>query len=145
MSLSLVLKPRVSEKAYGLSQVRNTYVFDVERAANKHTIARAVEAQYNVTVTEVNVANAKGKTKRTVRKGGRPSMGRTSDVKKAYVTLKAGDSMPIFAAIEEASAKEAETTAKITKMTEKAAEKTRKDDEKNAAKAAKNAMKEGDK
>ena len=141
MSLSLVLKPRVSEKAYGLSQVRNTYVFDVERAANKHTIARAVEAQYGVTVTEVNVVNAKGKAKRTVRKGGRPTMGRTSDVKKAYVTLKAGDSMPIFAAIEEASAKEAETTAKLAKVAEKVNAK----EEKSAAKAAKKASKEGDK
>jgi large subunit ribosomal protein L23 len=133
MSLSLVLKPRVSEKAYGLSQLRNTYVFDVERAANKHTIARAVEAQYGVTVTEVNTVNAKGTSKRTVRKGGRPTMGRTSDVKKAYVTLKAGDSMPIFAAIEEASAKEEKANEQFAKAAEKANAK----EEKSAAKAAK--------
>ncbi|HEX8226524.1 MAG TPA: 50S ribosomal protein L23 [Candidatus Saccharimonadales bacterium] len=141
MSLSLLLIPRVSEKAYGLSQVRNTYVFDVERAANKHSIARAVEAQYKVTVTEVNTINAKGKSKRTVRKGGRPTMGRTSDVKKAYVTLKAGDSMPIFTAIEEASAKEAATNEKLAKVAEKAAAKQ----EKSAAKQAKKEAKEGDK
>lgn len=126
-NLSLVLKPRVSEKAYGLSQVRNTYVFDVERAANKHSIARAVSEQYGVTVTEVNVINQKGKTKRTVRKGGRPVMGRQSDVKKAYVTLKQGDSLPIFAAIEEAEAKEAKVAEKIEKATEKAAKKAEKE------------------
>ena len=133
MSLSLVLKPRVSEKAYGLSQVRNTYVFDVERAANKHSIDRAVEAQYGVTVTEVNTVNAKGTSKRTVRKGGRPTMGRTSDVKKAYVTLKAGDSMPIFAAIEKASAKEEKANEQFAKAAEKASAK----EEKSAAKQAK--------
>ena len=137
MSMSLVLKPRVSEKASGLSQVRNTYVFDVERAANKHTIARAVEAQYGVTVTEVNVVNAKGKTKRTVRKGGRPTAGRTSDVKKAYVTLKAGESMPIFAAIEEASAKEANANEQFAKAAAKAEAKSAKDEAKSAAKQAK--------
>lgn len=126
-NLALVLKPRVSEKAYGLSQVRNTYVFDVERAANKHSISRAVSEQYGVTVTEVNVINQKGKTKRTVRKGGRPVMGRQSDVKKAYVTLKQGDSLPIFAAIEEAEAKEAKVAEKIEKATEKAAKKAEKE------------------
>ena len=119
-NMALVLKPRVSEKAYGLSQVHNTYVFDVERAANKHTVARAVEAQYGVTVTEVNVINAKGKSKRTVRKGGRPTIGYTSDVKKAYVTLKAGDSMPIFAAIEEATAKEEKANQQFAKAADKA-------------------------
>ncbi len=120
MSMSLVLKPRVSEKAYGLSQLRNTYVFDVERAANKHTIARAVAAQYGVTVIEVNTVNATGKPKRSVRKGARPSVGHTSDVKKAYVTLKAGDSLPIFAAIEEAETKDAENAEKLAKIAVKA-------------------------
>ena len=133
MDKSLVLKPRMSEKAYGLSQLRNTYVFDVERGANKHTIARAVASQYDVTVTEVNVINQKGKAKRTVRKGGRPSMGRTSDYKKAYVTLKSGDSLPVFAAVEEAEAKEVKAQEKIDKVAAKAASK----DEKSAAKAAK--------
>ena len=30
MDKTLVLKPRMSEKAYGLSQAHNTYVFDVD-------------------------------------------------------------------------------------------------------------------
>lgn len=119
-NLSLVLKPRVSEKAYGMSQLRNSYVFDVERAANKHAIARAVSEQYGVTVLEVNVINQKGKVKRTVRKGGRPTMGRQSDFKKAYVTLKAGDALPIFAAIEEAEAKEAKAAEQAEKLAKKA-------------------------
>jgi large subunit ribosomal protein L23 len=118
-NLETVLKPRMSEKAYGVSQLRNTYVFDVTGDTNKHSVARAIAEQYSVTVTAVRVINVKGKVKRTIRKGGRPSMGRQSDVKKAYVTLKAGDTLPIFAAIEEAEKKEAEVQEKVDKAAAK--------------------------
>lgn len=126
MDKTIVLKPRLSEKAYGLANARNTYVFDVPGDANKHTVARAVGAQFTVTVTEVNIANIKGKAKRTVRKNGRASAGRQSDIKKAYVTLKAGDSLPLFAAEEEAEAKEAKQTEKLAKASEKDAKKASK-------------------
>ena len=104
MDKTMTLKPRISEKSYALSQARNTYVFDVPVSANKMEIGKAVEAQFKVTVTEVNVMNVKGKVKRTVRKGGRPIMGKRANGRKAYVTLKDGDSIPVFAAIEEANA-----------------------------------------
>jgi large subunit ribosomal protein L23 len=94
---TMTLKSRVSEKTYGLSQMHNTYVFEVPKDANKLTVAQAVAAQFKVTVEDVNISNLKGKAKRTVRKGGRPVAGRDVDVKKAFVTLKAGDSLPIFA------------------------------------------------
>ena len=101
MSMSMTLRPRVSEKAYGLSQVHNTYVFVVPKDANKMTVAAAVAAQFKVTVLEVNISNLKGKAKRTVRKGGRAIAGRDVDVKKAYVTLKDGDSIAVFATEDE--------------------------------------------
>ncbi len=101
MDKQLVLKPRLSEKSYGLSLTGNTYVFEVPSDANKHTVARGVAAQFEVTVTEVNIVNAKGKPKRTVRKGGRPTTGKRSDIKKAYVTLKQGDTLPFFDAVTE--------------------------------------------
>lgn len=122
MDKTTTLAPILSEKAYGLSQTRNTYVFAVPKDANKHTIARAVSAQFEVTVTEVNVMNVMGKAKRTVRKNGRAVKGRQSDTRKAYVTLKAGDSLPIFAALEEEVAK----SEKVEKAVEKAAEKAAK-------------------
>lgn len=131
-NMSTVLKPRMSEKAYDVSQVRNTYVFDVDGAANKHTIARAVSEQYSVTVLTVRIVNVKGKVKRTVRKGGRPTMGRQSDTKKAYVTLKAGDTLPIFAAMEDAEAKEAKINEKIEKAVEKIEKKAAKKADKEA-------------
>lgn len=116
MEKELVLKPRLSEKTYMLSEKHNTYVVDVSGDANKDMVAKAVSAQFGVTVETVNIVNAKGKTKRTVRKGGRAVMGRRSNVKKAYVTLKEGDKLPFFADVEEANAK-AEKAAKKEKGT----------------------------
>lgn len=101
MDKFMTLKPRISEKTYMLSQARRTYVVEVPGDANKDTVAKAVTAQFGVTVETVNIIVAKGKTKRTVRKGGRPTMGKRSDVKKAYVTLKEGDKLPFFAEPEE--------------------------------------------
>jgi large subunit ribosomal protein L23 len=96
MSMSMTLRPRVSEKAYALSQTHNVYVFEVPVDANSVTVTDAVEAQFSVTVSDVNILNVKGKTKRTVRRGGRQTMGRRRDFKKAYVTLKEGDSIVLF-------------------------------------------------
>lgn len=106
MSKSLTLRPRMSEKTYALSEERNTYVFEIPTNANKHTVANAVTAQFEVTVTAVRVAKTPGKSRRSYRRGGRVvRKGMTSGVKKAYVTLKAGDKIPIFAANTEASEK----------------------------------------
>lgn len=101
MSMNLILKPRVSEKAYAHSLTKNTYVFVVPTSANKNQVAEAVEAQFAVTVTEVNILNVKGKVKRSVRKGSRQAMGKDADIKKAYVTLKDGDTITVFAAEDE--------------------------------------------
>lgn len=101
MNNSMVLIPRLSEKAYGLSQSSNVYVLQVPSDANKLTIAHAISTQFKVTVRGVNISNAKGKTMRTVRRGGRRSSGKRPDMKKAYVTLKAGDTLPIFASEED--------------------------------------------
>ena len=105
MDKHMILKPRLSEKTYGLSLAGNTYAFEVPGDANKHTVASAVSAQFDVTVENVNIINVKGKTKRTVRKGGRPTNGKRSDIKKAYVTLKEGQSLPFFNVEEDDAAK----------------------------------------
>ncbi len=112
MSKTMTLYPRISEKAYGQSQTLNTYAIVVPVDANKVTVAEAVTAQFGVTVTEVNIMNVRGKVKRSVRKGGRATTGRDNDFKKAYVTLKEGDSIAVFAAEEEQDAKEAKLAAK---------------------------------
>ncbi len=118
----VTLKPRMSEKAYAMSQVAGvkTYVFQVPLSANKHTVARAISVQYEVTVTGVRTTTLKGKPKQSYRKGGRPQLGGRSDIKKAYVTLKAGDTLPLF--VEEAAEE-----AKVAKTEEKAAKKAKKE------------------
>lgn len=101
MSKTLVIKPRASEKAYALSEERNTYVFDVEKGSNVHAIAQAVAQQYEVKVVAVRIAGTSGKVRRTYRRQGRVvHKGLRSGVRKAYVTLAEGDKLPIFAAVE---------------------------------------------
>jgi large subunit ribosomal protein L23 len=119
---SVTLIPRVSEKAYAKSQAENikTYVFEVPMSANKHVVARAITEQYEVTVIGVRTTILKGKTKQSYRKGGRPQTGVRADVKKACVTLKAGDVLPLFA-------EEAAEEAKAVKAEAKAAKKAKKE------------------
>ncbi len=81
----ILLQPRISEKAGHLTSL-NKYVFNVLKAANKVEIKKAVERMYKVKVLRVNVVNTQGKTKAS----GRVS-GRTSNFRKAIVTLKKGD------------------------------------------------------
>ncbi len=93
----MAIKPRISEKAFGVSEKLNTYVFQVPVDANKMTVSSAVSAQFDVTVTSVNIMNVQGKLKRTFKKRGKASIGKRADFKKAYVTLKEGDSIVVFA------------------------------------------------
>lgn len=124
--MSIVLKPRLSEKSYAASQKTNTYVIDVPSELNKQDIAAAVTKQFEVSVSSVRIVNRKGKVKRTVRKGGRATTGRDNDVKKAYVTLAAGSHLPFFEAAEEEEAKVEATQAKLEKAAAKAAKKEKK-------------------
>jgi len=125
MSKTIILRPRLSEKTYTLSQTR-TYVVDVPTDVNKHTVARAVEEQFEVKVSSVRTANIKGKSKRTVSITGKRSVnseGKRSDIKKAYVTLAEGNSLPFFAAVEEEEQKEKATQEKMDKVIAKQVEK----------------------
>lgn len=108
MSKALLLKPRLSEKAYAQSEQANTYVFDIPTNANRHTVAMAVASQYEVEVQSVKVARSAAKPLRSYRKGGRNMAASRSGIKKAYVTLKEGSKLPLFASESESgkSAKE---------------------------------------
>jgi len=121
MSKFLTLKPRSSEKTYASSIATNTFVFDVPKTANKIEIGKAVEEQFAVGVTQVRTTVVKGKKARSIRLGKyrKNVMGQRSDYKKAFVTLKEGDSIPIFAAVEEANKAEAKAAEKAAKKAEK--------------------------
>jgi large subunit ribosomal protein L23 len=119
MDKSLNIRPLITEKSYGLAENARTYVFTVPKSANKHTVASAVTAQFEVAPVSVRITNIQGKRKRTVRKGGRAVTGRRIDVKKAYVTLKEGDSLPFFAAVKEDEEKEQKAAEKVAKAAAK--------------------------
>jgi len=136
MSKTIALRPRLNEKTYGLAASR-VYVFDVERAVNKHAIARAVEAQFEVKVTSVNTTNIGGKAKRVISITGKRmknAEGSRNDIKKAYVTLAEGHSLPFFNAIEEEEQKEQATQEKIDKAAAKQADKNAKKADNDTAK-----------
>src|SRR5581483_4400361 len=82
---SVLIQPRISEKA-GRQSLMNKYVFLVRNDANKVSVKKAIETFYKVHVTQVNIVRNQGKTKNF---GNRT--GKTSDFKKAIVTLKKGD------------------------------------------------------
>lgn len=128
MSKTMVLKPRMSEKTYALSTAHGTYVFNVPKTSNKLEVAKAVEAQFKVTVASVRIIIAKGKQARSIRIGAKTRAnisGKRADIKKAYVTLKEGDSIPVFAALDEQVKAEEKAQEKADKTTEKAKKKSR--------------------
>jgi large subunit ribosomal protein L23 len=135
MATTMPLKPRMTEKTYGLSESR-VYVFDVPVEANKSQVIDAVTDQFKVTVEDARLLIHKGKKARSIRIGGqsrRQVYGRRPDVKKAYVTVKEGDKIPIFDAIEEAEAKQKAAEEKAASAVQRKA--TKAENKKPAAKS----------
>ena len=85
----VILAPHITEKATLLSD-QNAVVFKVAPKASKPEIKAAVEALFDVSVVGVNTIVQKGKTKRWK---GAPYQ--RSDMKKAIVTLKDGQTIDI--------------------------------------------------
>ena len=90
------LEPRATEKSY-LEQTNRIYVFPVKRSASKQEIAKMVEDEFNVTVTDVRTLTRKGKqTKFSKGKHAYPGITHRQDKKYAYVRLKQGNSIKVF-------------------------------------------------
>ncbi|MCK9284735.1 MAG: 50S ribosomal protein L23 [Rhodocyclaceae bacterium] len=83
--LQVLVAPQISEKATYIADKNEQVVFFVIPTATKPEVKAAVELLFKVEVKSVQMSNLKGKTKRSGR-----SMGRRSDVKKAFVSLKSG-------------------------------------------------------
>jgi large subunit ribosomal protein L23 len=84
-----LIAPLITEKATLLSE-QNKVVFRAPLTATKDEIKSAVEKLFKVKVVSVNTIRQKGKTK--VFKGIR---GKRSDIKKAIVTLRDGDTIDV--------------------------------------------------
>lgn len=109
-----LLEPRATEKSY-LEQTNRIYVFPVKRSMGKQEIARMVEKEFSVTVTDVRTLIRNGKkTKYSKGKHAYPGTTYRQDKKFAYVRLKKGDSIKVFDEPEEnkTSAKEAKADKK---------------------------------
>lgn len=94
------LIPRVSEKSFAQASSANVYTFIVPDSLSKIQIKKLVEEKYSVSVLTVNISILKGKHKRFMQKRGKQSSGTRSNIRKAYVTLKNGDSIPEFNFVE---------------------------------------------
>ena len=123
-----LLEPRATEKSY-LEQTNRIYVFPVKRTMGKQEIAKMVEKEFNVTVTNVRTLIRNGKkTKFSKGKHAYPGITTRPDKKFAYVRLKKGDSIKVFDEPEETktSAKEAKKAEKTAKKADKNAGKENK-------------------
>ena len=124
-----LLEPRATEKSY-LEQTNRIYVFPVKKSMSKQAIAKLVEKEFNVTVTDVRTLVRKGKkTKFSKGKHAYPGITHRQDKKFAYVKLKKGDSIKVFDEPEDdkkTSAKEAKKSEKKAKRADKNAGKENK-------------------
>jgi large subunit ribosomal protein L23 len=84
----VLVAPIISEKATMAAEKHNQVLFKVLRDATKPEIKAAVERMFKVEVDSVQTVQHKGKVKRFGR-----SIGRRDHVKKAYVSLKAGQEL----------------------------------------------------
>jgi large subunit ribosomal protein L23 len=91
-AMSVLIRPVVSEKTYGLMD-KGTYVFVVDPRATKIDVRNAVERAFNVKVVNVNTLNRKGKATRNRRTG---VTGERASTKRAIVTLRTGDTINLF-------------------------------------------------
>jgi len=83
----IILAPCISEKSTSV-QMNRQYVFRVRREATKPEIAAAINLLFDVDVDAVRISNVSGKA----RKFGN-IQGRRKDWKKAYVTIKEGQTI----------------------------------------------------
>lgn len=88
---SIVKKPHVTEKTSLGTTAENTITMVVDRDSNKIEIKKAVESLFKVDVTSVRTVNVAGKVKRFGK-----SYGKRQNWKKAYITLKEGQTVDFF-------------------------------------------------
>ena len=89
----VIKRPLITEKATKLGTQRQ-YVFEVYPGANKIEIKRAIEEMFEVDVVSVRTLNVKGKVKSRFTKKGL-MRGRTANKKKAYLTIKEGQTIDV--------------------------------------------------
>ena len=92
--MKVLLAPIVSEKSTMLADANEQVAFKVCATASKHEIKAAVELLFKVQVDSVRVLNIAGKQKRFGK-----TIGRRSDTRKAYVSLRPGQEINFSEAV----------------------------------------------
>lgn len=88
----IIVRPLITEKSSAVYQDRQVYTFAVHPDANKYQIRAAIEKLWpGVTVTGVRTMQMR---RNAVTRG--RTIGATARWKKAVVTLKDGDTLPIY-------------------------------------------------
>jgi large subunit ribosomal protein L23 len=87
----IIRRPIVTEKSNNMQANGNWIAFEVDKRANKISVAQAIYTIYGVRPAAVNIVNTKPKTRRV----GRYS-GKVRAIKKAYVKLPEGSSIDIY-------------------------------------------------
>lgn len=83
----VIVSPVITEKSTAVSEY-NKVIFNVRMDANKAEVKEAIQNIFGVKVKAVNTLIRLGKEKRF-----RNTIGKQSDVKKAIITLEAGQSI----------------------------------------------------
>jgi large subunit ribosomal protein L23 len=87
----IIVRPVITEKSSAAFQARKEYTFEVHPEANKFQIRAALEKLFDVTVTDVRTMQVR---RHSVTRG--RTHGVTARWKKAIVTVKDGQSLPVF-------------------------------------------------
>ena len=90
LDFAVLQSPVITEKSALASTSSNTVTFRVDRRASKGDIRQAIERIYKVEVVGVRTINYLGKVKRT-----KAASGRRANYKKAYVSLKQGQTIDV--------------------------------------------------
>ena len=93
---NIIIKPILTEKMAELGEKLNRYAFEVRSDVNKIQIKNAVESAYGVNVKAVNTMRHGGGKRKMKYTNKGVSFERTRLVKKAIVTLDAGDTIDLY-------------------------------------------------
>jgi large subunit ribosomal protein L23 len=93
--MAILVKPLITEKMSLLGEQKGQYGFVVDTRANKTEIKAEIETMYNVEVDKIRTLVVAGKRKTRFTKSG-VSNGRTSNFKKAIVSLKDGKTIDFY-------------------------------------------------
>lgn len=93
--MAILVKPLITEKMSLLSESKGQYGFRVALTATKPEIKLEIEKMYNVEVVKIRTLIVAGKRKSRFTKSG-VSNGRSSNYKKAIVSLKDGESIDFY-------------------------------------------------